>query len=162
MAKNLILGIVVLAVIFLGYMMFFNKEKSSPTSNAPKVTASPSASTSAIPSASASEVLINLAEENESSESGTATLTEANGKVKVTLKLVGAPKDVAQPAHIHVGACPEVGAVKYPLNSPVNGMSETVLDTTFAKLKTELPLGINVHKSATESKVYVSCGDLKF
>jgi len=158
MIKNLILGLVVLAVLGLGYMMFFNNKQTQPASTTVIKVTSPSASLSASPS----DILVNLSEQNESSQSGTATLTEANGKVKVTLKLTGAPKDAAQPAHIHKGACPDVGAVLHPLNSPVNGMSETILDTTFAKLKTELPLGINVHKSAAESKVYVSCGDLKF
>src|SRR3989344_1502871 len=156
MIKNLILGLVVLAVLGLGYMMFFNNKQTQPASTTVIKVTSPSASLSASPS----EILVNLSEQNESSQSGTATLTEANGKVKVALKLSGAPKDIAQPAHVHVGACPEVGAVKYPLNSPVNGMSETILDVTFAALKSQLPLAINVHKSAAQSNVYVSCGDL--
>lgn len=151
MNKNLVIGIAVVGILIVGYMMFFNKQQSAPV-----VTTTQDST----PSATISEVIVNLSEQNESSESGTATLVEVDGKVKVTLKMTGATPGVAQPAHIHVGACPEVGAVKYPLTSPVDGMSETVLDVTLATLKSELPLGINVHKSAAEAKVYVSCGDL--
>lgn len=155
MSKNLIIGIVVLAVAVVGYMMFFNKPQNTPAPTTPVVTTSPSPATM-------SEIVVNLAKENQSTQSGTATLSEINGKVKVMLKLTGAPAGIAQPAHIHVGACPDVGAVKYPLTSPVNGMSDTVLDVTLTELKSQLPLAINVHKSGAEATVYVSCGDLKF
>lgn len=154
MNKNLtyaILGILVL----LGIWYFvFNKPTppaTPPTTTTTEQTASPSAML---------DKTITLSEQNDSGESGTATLSEVDGKVKVILKLIGAPKDITQLAHIHVGECPDVGAVKYPLTSPVNGVSETMLDATLAQLKAELPLGINVHKSAEEAKVYVSCGDL--
>ena len=74
--------------------------------------------------------------------------------------MIGAPQAVAQPAHIHVGTCLDVGAVKYPLTSLVNGMSVTVLAVTLDQLRAEQPLGLNVHKSTAETSVYVSCGDL--
>lgn len=38
-------------------------------------------------------------------------------------------------------------------------MSVTTLDVTLAGLKAQLPLGLNVHKSAAEAKIYTSCGD---
>lgn len=98
---------------------------------------------------------------NNSGEFGKATLKEDDGKVEVKLDLVGAPKDVTQPAHIHTGSCASLGAVKYPLNFPVNGKSETTLNVKLAQLKSELPLAINVHKSVAEAGVYVSCGDIK-
>ena len=101
-----------------------------------------------------------LATQNASGEAGTATLKEVGGKVVVTLDVVGAPADVAQPAHIHMGACPEPGAVKYPLTSPVGGKSETTLDVSFDDLMAQLPLAVNVHKSVAQSKVYVACGDV--
>jgi len=59
-----------------------------------------------------------------------------------------------------MGACPGVGAVKYPLTSIVNGASTTVLSVTLDQLKKELPLAINVHKSATEVSTYTACGPL--
>lgn len=104
---------------------------------------------------------VTLSTQNNSGESGTATLKEENGKVKVTLNLTGAPASVSQPAHVHLGSCTSLGGVKHSLMYPLNGKSETTLDTTFDQLKAGLPLAINVHKSETEAGVYVSCGDLK-
>lgn len=101
-----------------------------------------------------------LAAQNNSKETGTATLREVNGKVVVTLNVTGEPKGAVQPAHIHLGACPNPGAIKYPLTNVVDGKSETALNVTMDKLRGELPLAVNVHKSASQSKVYVSCGNL--
>lgn len=106
------------------------------------------------------ESSIQLAEQNDSSQSGTAVLTENNGKVTVVLNVTGGAPEVAQPAHIHVGACPNVGAVAYPLTDVIDGKSETILDVSLADLAGKQPLGLNVHKSAKEVKVYVACGDL--
>ncbi len=106
------------------------------------------------------EMTVPLAMENKSGESGTATLKETTGQVTVTIALTGYPADIAQPAHIHVGSCPGVGAVKYPLTSVVNGKSTTVLPVTLAALKAQLPLAINVHKSKEEITNYTACGAL--
>src|SRR3989344_3334426 len=107
------------------------------------------------------EVTVDLGEENDSGESGTAILEEKEGKATVTNNLPGYPTDgTAQPAHLHVGACPGVGAVKFALTSIVNGTSVTTLDVTLAQLTSELPLALNVHKSAAEAKVYTACGGL--
>lgn len=158
MNRNLLIGATVVVILIVGYMLITNMQKST---GVPAPVATPQGmENTASPSATVSEVMVVLTEQNNSKELGTATLMEVNGKVKVVLKMTGAP-DVSQPAHIHVGACPEVGAVKYPLTNVMNGMSETTLDVTMAQLKSELPLGINVHKSQPEAKVYVSCGDLK-
>lgn len=160
MNKNLLIGVAVIVVLVIGYMLVSNKGQQTPSPE-PTTTTTITPENSASPSAATNELTVTLSEQNNSKESGTATLMEVDGKVKVTLKMTGAPKDVSQPAHIHVGACPEVGAVKYPLTNVMNGMSETTLDVTLAKLRSELPLGINVHKSQAEASVYTSCGDLK-
>lgn len=107
-----------------------------------------------------SEVIVNLAEQNDSGEYGTATLTEMDGMVQVVLSLIGAPQDVTQPAHIHVNSCAEIGGVAYPLEFPVNGTSETMLEVSMEDLRSAMPLSINVHKSVEEASVYVACGDL--
>ena len=108
------------------------------------------------------EITINLTERNNSGESGTATLVEEGGQVIVTLNITGAPENVSQPAHIHVGSCPDVGAVKYPLTNVLNGESETTVNVTLSQLESELPLAINVHQSGENASVYVACGDIKF
>lgn len=149
-------GIIVVAVA-LG--LFYNSYRSSlivqPSPQA-QATAQPTATPQAI-----KEALVELAEISASSESGTAKISEVDGKVKVAVELNGAPATTPQPAHIHVGTCPGVGDVKYPLTNVVNGKSETVLETTFDALMAELPLALNVHKSTPLIKTYVSCGDLK-
>lgn len=104
---------------------------------------------------------ITLGEQNKSEQQGLATLTEKDGKVVVTLAMSGKKSTVAQPAHIHMGACPTPGTVKFPLTDVKDGVSVTTLDTTFADLKKMEPLAINIHKSATDSKTYTSCGDVK-
>ena len=104
---------------------------------------------------------VNLYGQNNSHEDGVAILTEEGAKVRVRVSVSNSPKDVSQPAHIHLGACPNPGAVKFPLNPVVNGFSETVLDTTFAQMKIVGALALNIHKSDTEAGVYTSCGDVK-
>ncbi|HEX9721939.1 MAG TPA: hypothetical protein VGA53_01610 [Candidatus Paceibacterota bacterium] len=106
------------------------------------------------------EVMVVLAEQNSSGQSGTATITETDGGVRVIVEVTGALAEVAQPAHIHVNACANIGGVKYPLTSLVNGYSETMLDVSMADLRAGLPLSLNVHKSAEEVSFYVACGDL--
>lgn len=151
MNRNLWISLIVVAVVILGFMMLQGQKPKV----APKVTEAPS------PAPAMSEgIKIDLKERNESSESGTATLVEKDGKVMVTLNLTGAAEGVVQPAHIHLGSCPDVGAVKYPLTSLVDGKSETTLEVSLDQLKKELPLAINAHKSASEVKIYVACGDL--
>lgn len=110
----------------------------------------------------ANQINIDLTEENGSGESGTAALVEKDGQTTVTIGTIGFTEGVSQPAHIHLGACPNVGAVVYPLTNVLNGESITVLDVTLEQLESELPLGINIHKSAEEPSVYTSCGDIKF
>ncbi len=103
---------------------------------------------------------VTMKELNGSKQIGTATIVDADGKAKVTVKVATGVKDAPQPAHIHIGACPTPGAVAYPLSAVVNGMSETTLSISTTELLSKLPLAINVHKSKEEASVYVSCGDI--
>ncbi|MBI2268386.1 MAG: hypothetical protein HYU80_02980 [Candidatus Blackburnbacteria bacterium] len=105
------------------------------------------------------ELTVSLEQQNKSGEYGTATITEKDGKVVVVLSLSGSPKN-PQPAHIHLGTCPTIGAVKYPLSNVVDGKSETLLDINLDTLKSSLPLVLSVHKSVPQAKVYVACGDI--
>lgn len=156
-SRNLIVGILILILLVGGAYVVFKRSQTADRS-----TAAPQTIATATPEASPlkKQVMINLTEEKGSSESGMAMLVEDNGKVVVTLEMSGAPAGVPQPAHIHVGKCPEVGAVKYPLTNVVDGKSNTTIDTTLDNLMTQLPLGINVHKSVSQSSVYVACGDI--
>lgn len=147
--------VIILVILAVAGYFFMTSRQTAPSVDNNDAMASSAPSPMQIASST-----ITLDEQNESSESGTAVLTENNGKVTVVLNMTGAPEDTPQPAHIHVGKCPDVGEVKYPLTNVVNGTSETTIDATLDQLRSEQPLGINVHKSADEAKVYVSCGDL--
>ncbi len=102
-----------------------------------------------------------LGEQNNSQESGIVYFSENNGKTTVTISLDNFPKDVSQPAHIHFGVCHNPESIAYPLKSVVNGKSETVLNMKLRDLLEKLPLAVNVHKSETDAKTYVSCGNLQ-
>ena len=105
-------------------------------------------------------IVFALNAQNNSGMSGEATLTAMDGSTLVELELTGAPSGITQPAHIHTGSCANIGGVVYPLTFPVDGASETTLDVSLDALLTQLPLALNVHKSAEEASVYVACGDL--
>ena len=109
-----------------------------------------------------SSITVNLGTQNSSGQQGKAVLTEVAGKTQVVVTMTGGSFTAPQPAHIHVGACPTPGAVKYGLTNLVAGASTTTIDATIEQLRTSLPLAINVHKSAAETNVYTACGDLKF
>jgi Cu/Zn superoxide dismutase len=106
-------------------------------------------------------VTIKMVAQNDSGENGTATLTQVADGVRVSVKLDGAPKDVPQPTHIHVGNCGHINkAPEYPLASTTNGASlSTVKGIQLADLL-KGTYAINVHKSADDLGTYVSCGNI--
>lgn len=106
------------------------------------------------------EVVVELAAQNKSGESGTATFTDMGEKTRVVLKLSGVPSGVSQPAHIYMGSCADLGGIKYPLSYPVGGNSETLLDVSLTQLQSDLPLAVMAHKNLEELNVYMACGDL--
>ncbi len=110
----------------------------------------------------ASAVTVMLSSQNNSGETGTVRVSDnASGKAHVVVTLIGEPAGAMQPMHFHAGSCASIGAVKYTLNSAVDGKSETTLDVSTADLMKQLPMAVNVHKSAAESNIYVACGDVR-
>lgn len=99
--------------------------------------------------------------ENGSSESGSAMLVAVGNQTKVTVRVGNEPAGVSQPSHIHVGSCPGVGPIIYPLNDIVKGQSVTTLNVRLSDLQKMGPLAVNVHKSAAQMGVFVSCANLK-
>jgi hypothetical protein len=86
-------------------------------------------------------------------------LKPRGNKTVVEIHLLGAGAG-PEPAHIHMGSCAKLNpAPKYPLTSVVNGVSETTVDQPIAAL-TDGTMAINVHKSSSDLKDYVACGDL--
>ena len=81
------------------------------------------------------------------------------GRTNVNLEIQSGPAGVLQPAHIHQGSCPDVGAVAFPLQDVLAGRSVTNVDISFDDLQTG-DFAINVHQSLEEIDVYVACGDI--
>jgi hypothetical protein len=106
-------------------------------------------------------VRITLIDENGSGEDGSAQLTDqGDGTTKVELLMLNAPEGAEQPAHIHKGTCTTLDPKPaYPLETIKEGKSTTIVKVTLADLAKE-KYAINVHKSAAEASVYVSCGNL--
>jgi plastocyanin len=116
---------------------------------------------SATPSAAtAKTVTIKLTEQNGSRQSGEAVLTETDGKTKVVVTLSGKSSDVPMPSHIHSGTCEKPGDVIYPLSNVEKGAAQTTLSVPLSEVLKNLPIYVNVHKSATELQTSVSCGSV--
>ena len=111
--------IVVIAIIVIGGFLLFNRSDTEET-----VVLESQEGEAQV---EANLMTSSLLEQNESEESGLATLGDVDGMVVVNLDLDGAP-EFAQPAHIHSGSCSDLGGVVYPLTSPENGVSETTLE----------------------------------
>lgn len=111
--------------------------------------------------AGAKSVTVRLAAQNKSGQSGRARLTAmGEDKTKVDITMKPGPKGVAQPAHIHEGACPKPNPKpKHGLQDVVDGKSSSEVPVSLDTLLKE-KLAINVHKSKEEVKVYVACGNI--
>lgn len=163
-----IILILLIAVFGYGYYLNSNRTaqinvKATATNTPAEATTAPTQIMTPNPSTTMTTktTTVDLTAQNNSGQTGTATLLEENGKLVVTLNLSGGTFTNPQPAHIHMGACPKPGDVVYPLTNVVDGKSVTTLNTTMDQLKAKLPLAINVHKSATDINTYTACGDIK-
>lgn len=149
---KIILIYAIMAVVLYGAIYYFFKGKQSYSGNSyPVVSPTPQESKT---------ITVTLSAQNDSSQDGTALISEMGGKTKVNVTLTNFPKD-AQPSHLHLGGCSDLGDIKFPLSLVLNGSAETLLDMDFESFKKELPLALNVHKSASDPQTYVSCGDVK-
>ncbi len=121
-----------------------------------------SLSASALPGASAQEsATVTMGPGREASQPGTAILTAQGNQTQVVLNIQPGLPGAQQPAHIHQGTCPDVGAVAVPLSNVVDGRSTTIIDRPLSSLL-GAGLSINVHKgtSPADLNVYVSCGNI--
>jgi hypothetical protein len=87
-------------------------------------------------------------------------LVSAGAKTDVYVSIKPAAAGVAQPNHLHEGACPGVGAVKFPLTNIVDGKSKTTLDATLDDIL-KGGYSYNAHESTTAVGKYVACGAVK-
>ena len=106
-------------------------------------------------------VTVPLAVQNASGVAGTATLTDiGGGRTRVDIRVsVGPGGSASMPNHIHSGRCPNVGGVVHPLNAVTNGQGTSEVNASLTDLLAG-QFAINLHRSAAESSVYVSCGNV--
>jgi hypothetical protein len=108
---------------------------------------------------SSNQVMVELAEQNNSGESGIATLTATGATTRVVLEMKNPTTD-SQPAHVHRGSCENLDADPlYGLLNVMQGRSETVVNVPLSEL-TAGGLALNVHHSNAKLDTYVACGNL--
>ncbi len=107
---------------------------------------------------------LQMGEDNNSGQAGTAALTEDGDVLEVVLELTVGNAAGSQPAHIHTGTCADLGGIRHALTDVVDGASTTRIEPFEGQplrldelLKT--PHALNVH-SAPNHTVYVSCADI--
>ena len=112
-------------------------------------------------SAQEQTVTVTMGSGRDASQTGTATLTAQGSQTQVVVNIQVGAAGVGQPAHIHQGSCPGVGAVAFPLTNVVDGTSTTVVNATLDSLRTG-GYSINIHQDETQAGlgVYVSCGGI--
>lgn len=101
---------------------------------------------------------VELKEQNDSGQSGEASLTELDDSTtRVDLTLSNPPSEM-QPAHIHEGSCKSLDPrPAYPLQSLADGTSTSEVEASLEELRGG-DFVINVHRSVAESEIYVACG----
>ena len=108
-----------------------------------------------------SEMTIQLIGQENSGQTGSATLTAKGAQTEVVIKVPpGPPAGDPQPLHIHFGECgPNLGNRHYNLSDVVVGVSITLIDTSLVSL-TQDNNAINLHMSYPEFDIYTSCGNI--
>ncbi len=105
-------------------------------------------------------VSVKLEAQSNSGQNGTATLMPEGDTTRVVIEIPNMPAGVAQPAHIHLGRCDKLDkAPKWRLENVVGGRSVTVVPVPLDVILKDRT-AINVHKSAAEAQIYVSCGNI--
>ncbi|MBV8636463.1 MAG: hypothetical protein JO322_00115 [Candidatus Eremiobacteraeota bacterium] len=104
---------------------------------------------------------VNMGAQNSSKQDGMASVKDVSGGVLVKIALENTPSGSSEPAHIHKGTCAKLDPAPWkPLSNVVGGKSTTTVPgLTVADLK-KAHYAVNVHKSTSDLKTYVSCGDL--
>ncbi|HET7082854.1 MAG TPA: hypothetical protein VFJ00_04000 [Candidatus Limnocylindria bacterium] len=97
---------------------------------------------------------------NDSGVTGTAVLTDLrDGSTRVVID-VDPAGHLNMPAHIHPGTCVElVPQPLHPLESVVDGESETVVEQSLSELLAG-DLALNLHVSFEDMGTYAACVDL--
>jgi len=108
-----------------------------------------------------SSVSFALNEENNSGQSGQATITAHGDDTQVILNLTSAGTTRSSAAHIHAGQCglTILSDVEYGLSNLVNGTSTTLLKGVTLESLLAGNLAINTHDSQ-DASISTSCGNI--
>lgn len=110
-------------------------------------------------SSAATELTLELVEQNSSGQEGTATFAPLDsGDTRIVLELTN-PPEVAQPAHVHAGTCDNLGDPVVTLTDVERGRSETETEMSLEDLQ-QGDFVIHAHKSETEYDVSVACAPI--
>lgn len=105
-------------------------------------------------------VSVKLKAQNNSGQNGIASLTPEGDTTRVVIEIPTMPADVAQPAYVYPGRCGKLNkAPKWRLEDIRDGRSVTVVPVPLDVILKDRS-AINVHKSATDMRIHVSCGNI--
>jgi Cu/Zn superoxide dismutase len=103
---------------------------------------------------------IPLNEENDSGQSGFATLTARDGNTEVVISLSEGTME-SSAVHIHSGQCgPNLGDVVHPLTNITDGTSTTLLEGVSLDSLVMGDFAINAH-NADDPSIYTACGNIQ-
>lgn len=144
-------------MVIVGILLFFGKG-----ANTPSPQKSPQPKNIAQNAETTKELAVYLKAMNHYKQTGSASLTEKNGRVTIGISTTGEPKNVVQFANIYSGTCESLGNIKFPLANIINGSSQTDLETTIVNLQNSGPLALNINRTQGDNKNSVSCANLEF
>ena len=104
-------------------------------------------------------VTVTLKEQNNSGQSGTATLTEKGSDTEVVVEIKGMPAGADHPMMVHKNTCDKSGGVEYPLTNLKDGKSTTTVKVALKDLQSG-NYSIRSHKSPQELPIFFLCGDI--
>ena len=112
-----------------------------------------------IPAGQAMTLLIALGEQNDSGQTGWATLTAKGDQTVVVVNLMAGAME-SELIHIHAGSCgtDTLLGVVYSLTNIAGGVSVTTVDATLASLQAG-DMAINSHQK-DNAGVYTTCGNI--
>lgn len=104
-----------------------------------------------------STLKLKLYAQNRPGETGTATLQQIPGGVKIAIKMPGG-QNGTQPVHIHTGTCAKLNPVPtYTLTDVVRGSSTTTISGINLGDLLKGRYVIDIHESSADIKRYVAC-----
>lgn len=107
-----------------------------------------------------SSLKLRLYAQNRPGKTGTATLEQVPGGVKIVIKMPGG-QNGTQPAHIHTGTCAKLNPVPtYALSSIVHGSSTTTISGISLGDLLKGAYVIDIHESSADTKRYVACAPI--